>query len=72
MPKKILTHKINPDIIKTETENDIYSSLFFKNNSLVQLTLSYSSFNEKRTIEIKFSKCLIIFDLLTGIMKIFF
>ena len=41
-------------------------------DSLVQLTLSYSSFNEKRTIEIKFSKCLIIFDLLTGIMKIFF
>lgn len=70
MPEKILSHKINPNIIKTETENDVYASLFYRNNSIVQLGLSYSSFKERRMIEIKFNKCLLFFNLLTGDMKI--
>ena len=70
MPKKILSHRINPNIIKTETENDIHASLFYKNNSIVQLGLSYSSFEERKMIEIKFNKCLILFNLLNGEMKV--
>ncbi len=70
MPKKVICYKNNPAIIKTETENDVHASLFYKDRSIVKLELSYSSFYEKRNIEIKFNKCLILFNLLTGEMKV--
>tara|TARA_B100000989_G_C19532924_1_gene471196 strand:+ start:11492 stop:12475 length:984 start_codon:yes stop_codon:yes gene_type:complete len=71
MPKKVICYKNNPAIIRTETENDVHATLFYKDRSIVKLELSYSSFYEKRNIEIKFEKTTLKFDLLSGVMKIF-
>ncbi len=71
MPKKIINHNLNPKIIKTQTECDIYSTLIFKNNSIAQLNLSYSSFLDEHFIQIKFSKCILIFNFSSGKITIF-
>ena len=71
MPTKVNSYKINPKIINTETEEDVHSMLIFKDRSIVQLNLSYSSYIEQRFIEIKFKNSFLKFDLITGKIFIF-
>ena len=62
-PNKINCKTHNPKIIKTETEKDLFAEFFYKNKTKITLNLSYSSFIEKREINLEFEKASINIDL---------